>query len=303
MVIATLAGGQAAMASFPAPTAPTVRVAGVNPDYALAHATDRALGVSAIDYPAVARLAPDAVDSATAALNNRLLEDTRKAARGGARVVMWTENAAKIRAGNERAFLATAGTVARDEGIYLNVAANVYLPDAPFARDETVLLGPDGRVLWTYQKRHPIPGLESYTPGSAPVPVVDTPYGRLSTIICYDADFPATAAVDTDILLVPGGDWPQMGRTHTEMAGLRAIENGYSLVRADLNGYSAAYNSRGETLSNQDSTRPADTLWYANVPTKARSTVYRGTGDVLGWIAVLGTLAWLAAAIARPRPE
>lgn len=301
LVCAVLVGGQSAMAFFPATDSPSVRVGGVLPDNAISAATDRALGVSATDYPAVARLAPERVDDATASLNTRLLADTRAAARGGAKVVMWSENAAKVRAVNEAAFLAQAGAVAREEGIYLSLAANVYTSEPPFARDQAVLIGPDGQVRWTYRKQHPIPGLENYVAGTAPAPVITTPYGRLSTIICYDADFPADARIDTDILLVPGGDWPEIGRTHTEMSGLRAIENGYSLVRTDFNGFSAAFNGRGEVLSRRDTTSPTYTPWYADIPTRGHSTLYPLTGDVLSWIALLGTVAWLAVAVVRPR--
>ncbi|WP_089958684.1 nitrilase-related carbon-nitrogen hydrolase [Lentzea xinjiangensis] len=95
------------------------------------------------------------------------------------------------------------------------------------------MTGPDGAVLWTYQKSHPVPGLEPYRPGTGVAPVVSTPYGRLSSVICYDAHFPSMMRADADIMLVPGGDWPQIGHVHSEMAGLRAIENGYSLVRQD----------------------------------------------------------------------
>ncbi|MFC7330582.1 nitrilase-related carbon-nitrogen hydrolase [Marinactinospora rubrisoli] len=195
---------------------------------------------------------------------------------------------------------AQAARVADEEDVYLLTADLTYLPDAPHGRDETHFFGPDGRLLATYEKARPIPGLEIYEPGDGVVPVVDTPHGRIATVICFDADFPDLARIDADILLVPGGDWPEMGRTHTGMAGLRAIENGYNLVRQDFNGQSAAFDSYGRVLSTQDTTHDSG-VWYADVPTAGTGSVYRAAGDVLAWLALIGTLAITVTAAARPR--
>lgn len=58
-----------------------------------------------------------------------------------------------------------------------------------FALDQNVLIAPTGDVAWVYQKAHPVPG-EPELPGDGRGPAIDTPYGRLSNVICYDLDFP-----------------------------------------------------------------------------------------------------------------
>lgn len=300
VLAAVLVGGQARLAFAPAPSAPTVRVAGINPSGASLEAAGRLLGTAPTDLAGVSRVGVSTVRAASEVISRQLFDDTRKAAQAGAKIVFWSENAAKVRAEDEPAFLAQATAFARQWGIYLSVAANVYLPDAPYGRDQTVLVGPDGKVLWTYQKRHPIPGLESYEPGTGPAPVVETPYGRLSNVICYDADFPAMMHVAADIMLVPGGDWPEMGRIHTKMASLRAIENGYALVRQDFNGSSQAFDFQGRVLSQQDTT-PGDNLpWIVDVPTRGTSTPYRVVGDVFAWACVALTLGAIVLGAARP---
>ncbi|MBU6530427.1 nitrilase-related carbon-nitrogen hydrolase [Streptomyces mayonensis] len=300
-VAVVLVGGQAVLAFAPAATAPTVRIAGINPSAAVLDKADRMLGTAPTDLEAVAGLDPAKVRAAADAINQQLLDDTRQAARAGARIVMWSENSARVRSADEPAFLSRAGALAREEGIYLNVAANVYLPEAPYGRDQTVLFGPDGKVLWTYQKHHPIPGLEDYEAGTGPVPVVDTPYGRLSNVICFDADFPDLMHVDADIMLVPGGDWPEMGRIHTRMAGLRAMENGYALVRSDFNGSSQAFDHQGRVLSQQDTTSGDNPPWISDVPTRGTTTVYRVIGDVFAYLCAAVTLAASAFTVRRPR--
>src|SRR5207249_2262238 len=146
-----------------------------------------------------------------------LLANTRIAARAGAKIVVWSENAAVLRAKDEPALLAKASAVARQERVYIDVAVNV-----PFVKDRTHLIGPDGDILWSYDKSHPIPGMEQYAPGPGRPAVAQTPWARLANVICYDADFPGMMHAGADIMLIPGGDWPQIGRVHTlRMASLR----------------------------------------------------------------------------------
>ena len=299
LLAVVVTGGQARLAF--AASADTVRIAGINPSGASIAAAERLLGTTLNDHEAVSRVDETAVRAASDVISAQLFADTRQAVRSGAEIVVWSENAARVLAADEQGFLAEAATLARQGGIYLNVAVNVYLPDAPYGRDQTVLIGPDGAVLWTYQKRHPIPGLERYEPGVGPAPVVETPYGRLSNIICYDADFPAMMRVDADIMLVPGGDWPEMGRIHTKMASLRAIENGYALVRQDFNGSSQAFDRQGNVLSQQDTTPGDNKPWIVDVPTSGAATPYRVVGDVFALLCAGLTIVAIGLAVRAGR--
>lgn len=291
VLIVVLVGGGARLAFFPSGGA-TVSIAGISPSMTVLADAQRKIGG---DLPPNMQLVPQGdpaqVRAAFALVNGELLANTRRAAQAGAKIVFWSENAAVLLAGDEATFLAEASALARQERIYLNIAEHIYLSDAPYGRDQTRLIGPDGNLLWTYQKSHPIPGLESYIPGEGRAPVVETPYGRLANVICYDADFPAMMRADADIMLVPGGDWPEMGRVHTlMMASLRSIENGYALVRQDFNGLSAAFDRQGHVLATQDTTGPAHHIMIVDVPMRGSTTIYRSIGDVFAWLCVAGTL-------------
>ena len=91
-----------------------------------------------------------------------------------------------------------------------------------------------------------------FVPGDGKVPTVQTPYGRLSTVICFDADFPGTirqaGQAGADMLLVPGNDWRAIDPYHTQMATFRAIENGFSLVRQASNGLAMTVDYEGNVL-------------------------------------------------------
>lgn len=124
--------------------------------------------------------------------------------------------------------------------------------------------------------------------------MVRTPFGRIANVICYDADFPAlTRPIRADVLLVPGADWPQIGRVHTlMMARLRAIEAGYSLFRDDMNGLSATFDNEGHVLGAQDTTGGGDHVLTVDMPTRGAATPYARLGDLC--VAALGGLALLA---------
>jgi apolipoprotein N-acyltransferase len=251
------------------------------------------------DSVRIAAIAPNGATEPNVAVLDELFATSRVAANAGAKVVIWSENAAVLSTPDETGFLDKAAAVAREEQIYLNVADNL-----PRVHDETHLLGPGGDVLWSYRKARPIPGLEVYAPGDGKVPVVQTPHGRLANVICYDADFPALVRADADIMLVPGGDWPQMGRVHTlKMASLRAIEQGYSLVRADFNGVSAAFDHQGHVLAMLDTTGAGRHLMIVDVPVRGTTTLYRLIGDVFAWLCVAGVVLGIGKGVLRPRGE
>src|SRR5207247_2207576 len=82
--------------------------------------------------------------------------------------------------------------LARTTGTYLDLGIVMVLQQpvqSHFFLDESILIDPTGSVVWRYEKAHPTPG-EQEAPGDGNVPTVQTPYGRLATVVCYDADFP-----------------------------------------------------------------------------------------------------------------
>lgn len=232
----------------------------------------------------LARANPQTVRTAYGMVQDDLLRSTREAARSGAKVVLWSETAAPLFSeADTPALLGKVAEVARAEKIF--VVASV---GQPFARNQTYLIGPDGKPAWSYDKRHPVPLLEPVPAGDAPAPVARTPFGRLSSIICFDADFPSQARVDADIMLVPGLEWPKIGPSHTlKWVRVRAIENGYSLIRAAYFSQAAAFDRLGNVLATQDTSGPEGHIMYADLPTDGRRTIYNAVGDVLVWLSGL----------------
>ncbi|MFL6051476.1 MAG: nitrilase-related carbon-nitrogen hydrolase [Actinoallomurus sp.] len=97
-------------------------------------------------------------------------------------------------------------------------------------------LGADGRVYnagvlidetglrAAYRKAHLWNAEETcgFTPGTTPPPVVDTPYGRIGMMVCYDLEFPEwvrLAALDGAELLCGPANWPLYPRPEGERPG------------------------------------------------------------------------------------
>ncbi|GAA0334740.1 apolipoprotein N-acyltransferase [Sphingomonas oligophenolica] len=236
----------------------------------------------------------DVAHKAYAIVQDDLLASTRAAARSGAKIVLWSETAAPVlNDADKPAFVAKIGDVAREEKIYIVAAIG-----EAFARNQTIMVGPDGRQQWSYDKNHPVPIMEPVPPRANPLPSLATPFGLLSNMICFDADFPALARVRADLMLVPGFDWPELGRTHSlKMVSVRTIENGYSMLRSSAWGQSVALDRFGRILATQDTTGPEAHIMYADLPTKGAPTLYNRTGDLLIWISLAGLLAAIYAAI------
>ena len=165
--------------------------------------------------------------------------------------------------------------------------------------DEAVLVDPSGKVLWHYDKAHPVPFMEPFPPGDGVVPVVETPYGRLSTVICFDADFQGLMRVGTDLMLVPSNDELGMDPMHSQMATFRAIENGYSLVRPASNGLSLAVDYEGRVVGASDFFTTDQQVVMATLPMHGVHTIYTAIGDLFAWLSMGGLLALIGVVIVQ----
>jgi apolipoprotein N-acyltransferase len=123
--------------TFFAPSAQTVRVAGVN----AAQATyERAQNLEGDPDQAPVR-------AAFTATNNELFDASRREALAGAKIIVWPEQGGLTFDRDEAKLLASGQTLAREEHIYLEMAYEVFQP-VP-SQNKAVLIDPQGRVVWT----------------------------------------------------------------------------------------------------------------------------------------------------------
>jgi apolipoprotein N-acyltransferase len=288
VLIAVLAGGGIRLAFFP-PSASTVRVAGVSPSMAaVAHRDEILRRYSSFDE--LANAEPAVLRPALATVNDDLLAAGEREAGAGAKIIVWPEAGAGTLVDDKAGLIARAAALAQRHDVYLLVGLGVLTRRAPYMRNQAILVDPAGQVVWTYDKARPVPGMDQLSPGDGRVPSVDTPYGKLANLICFDADFPGLARQSggqgVDIMLVPSNDWREFGAVHTQKATLRAIENGYSLVRQDTEGLAQVVDFQGHVLAASDYFTTDQQTMVAYVPTQGERTIYAMVGDVFAWLSV-----------------
>ncbi|MFQ6330688.1 nitrilase-related carbon-nitrogen hydrolase [Nocardia sp. CWNU-33] len=280
-----------------APTAPSlVRVAGVSVSRA---AEERMREIDNFHAPEVLPEQKPVLRRAFAVLNDDLFARSRTEADAGARIVAWPEAAAVVLGEDFDDFLRQARDLAKDKAIYLDMGIAVILDGQPRSRDIAVLVAPDGQVLSTFDKAHPVPGLESLRPGDGIVSVSATPYGRIASVVCFDADFPRTMRTRADIMFVPANDWKGIERMHAANAVFRAVENGYNLVRETSNGIAITVDAYGTTLARTDYFSTTQQSMVVSVPTRGTWTVYGLIGDLFAWLCIAGVAGLTAMAAVR----
>lgn len=128
--------------------------------------------------------------------------------------------------------------------------------------------------------------------GDSKLRALDTPYGRLSSIICFDGDFPQllaqAGASGADVMLDPSNDWRAIDPWHTQMVSFRAIEQGFNLIRQTSQGLSAAFDYQGRRLAAMDHYQTTDYALVSQVPTRGTRTIYSRLGDWFAWVCLTG---------------
>jgi len=83
---------------------------------------------------------------------------------------------------------------------------------------------------------------------------------------------------------------------------MRAIENGFSLIRAAGQGISMMNDNRGRLLARLDYYGSDEQVLVADVPVHRSFTLYPILGDWFGWTCLLALAAMLVAAIRKSYP-
>jgi apolipoprotein N-acyltransferase len=229
--------------------------------------------------------------SRTQAIHADYLAETAVAAANGAQLVVWPEVAGIGVAEDVAALLAAGAELAQDTGIYLAIPTMTLDPNGvETGVNQIHLLDPRGEEVLTHIK-YGGNFIEGSLAGDGVLRFVDTPYGRISAVICWDTDFPSViaqaGAQDVDILLSVAADWEGIDPLHGRMATFRAVENGMAVVRQAQGGWSVMVDGYGRILSSASGLTQQQS---ALVPTAGVATLYPQVGDWVGWLSLLGFL-------------
>jgi apolipoprotein N-acyltransferase len=262
------------------------------------------------------------VSGTMAEINTDLLTRTRVQARAGAKMVTWSEYNAGVFADAEAQFLAQAQQVAREEQIYLAFPLIVLELDparrpAPerLETNKSVMITPDGEIAYQYVKHNLLTGWEANRAIQGPrqINTIDTPYGRIASVICLDMDYPSFMRLagqqGVDIVLsgaIDGTLATKGNPVHSTMASFRTIEQGFSLARAGVYGSNVAVDYQGRLLGTSGYYTAKDRTVVAHLPIEGTRTIYSQVGDIfpqacLALLALLVVYAAISAALRRSR--
>ena len=160
-----------------------------------------------------------------------------------------------------------------------------------------------GALVRSYDKEHLLPPYELiYAPGTsrtffqAPGMAAGQMWG---VAICKDLDFTEPAReygrAGVGLLLAPAWDFRLDAFWHGHIAVMRAVEDGFSLVRAARRGSLTVADDRGRVVAETASNVAPFVTLLANVPAGHDATLFQLLGDWFGWCA----MALLALVIGR----
>lgn len=278
-----------------APQAATVKVAGIGWPRGIIEPSEF-LRIVAPDLTSVER---KQIREKFGSLHDSFFERSQREVQAGAKIIVWPEANLMVLKEDEGTFLDRAGRFAREQGIFLLMGMGTLEPGAVRPVDnKAVLMNPAGEIAFSYTKITAVPGFEASVNirGEGPIPVADTPYGRLVSPICFDLDFPQiirqVGRSEADIMLVPASDWKAITQLHQLMAEFRAVENGVAMFRITRWGGSGAVDTYGHRLAAMDDFTAQDNVMVAQIPVSAGvRTIYARIGDIFAWCCVAGLLA------------
>jgi apolipoprotein N-acyltransferase len=223
----------------------------------------------------------DRLDSAVSELNDGLFLRSRDAGENGARLIVWSETAGRALGSNEDRLIARGQELARDTGAYLFMGLGVLHPGShPPLENKVVAITPSGEIAWQYRKARPIVGSEApfLPPGHNDLATLDTPYGRIGLVICHDLDFTDFVAQagrkEVELLLAPSADWAVIAELHAKMGIMRAVENGFWLLRPAYDGLSVIASPTGQVTHSAYDAQLKERVLAGPIPVMRARTLY-----------------------------
>ncbi|RIA96539.1 carbon-nitrogen hydrolase [Glomus cerebriforme] len=232
-----------------------------------------------------------------------------------AKIVLWSESAVALRNQSEyNEFLNEAYYHTYKYKFYLGLTYTI--PDDQKKKNMLTFIGNNNETLFEYQKTHPVPLVESYStvsgPGHLSLVNIQLPkkekdqpkeYNNLnvSGAICLDMDFPELLgqAAGANLVLSPAQTWSaRVGLQHLRMSSVRAIENGYWILRCDGDGASGLIDPYGRVRHVQIASNDHINMfsWEMPLVEEKIETYYASYGEFLVWavFVLLGIceLAW-----------
>jgi len=181
--------------------------------------------------------------------------------------------------------------VAAKTNTYIFISYSVLKEGEP-ARNQAVLLSPDGTFSKPYNKTHIPPG-EAYDVEGGVYPIYETPFGRVSSLICADGNYTDVSRYITQngaqLIAAPFREFQGFGEQLWQNTTFRAVENQTAMVVTGAASVAAIIDPYGRQIA-LDFNRDGSELVLVGDVTMGtgKGTVYTWLGDILGWVSLAG---------------
>ncbi|MHA1592028.1 MAG: nitrilase-related carbon-nitrogen hydrolase [Candidatus Heimdallarchaeaceae archaeon] len=230
-------------------------------------------------------------------LEDRLFNLSVEAAEGGTKIIFWSEGNGVYFEDHEEDFLNRSIAFAQTYEVYFAPAVLELHYGLQLCSNKVMMITPDGEIAFQYNKTYDwLP-----TDSDGIIPYIDTPYGRIGTVICLDMDFPLfinqAGRNDVDIMIVPAFDSAGLKEFHGRTGLFRGIENGFAIVRQVNEGASFAIDHMGNVLSYQDFFDTEKRLMFSDVPIQGVTTFYSILGDWFAYVSLTAFVGFIVVGI------
>ena len=169
------------------------------------------------------------------------------------------------------------------------IVAGVVNVDPPVKYNQARIYRPHIALL-TYDKEHMLPPFESKLKPGTSLTLMSKGASTWGIAICKDMDFTPLSRrygkFGVGLMLVPGWDFNIDRGWHGHIAIMRAVEDGFGLVRAAKNGYLTVTDNRGRVLAEARSDSALFVSLLADVPDVHDTTIYLLLGDWFAWVSL-----------------
>lgn len=243
----------------------------------------------------------------TSAVHEQYLAMTEKAIADGAKIILWPELAVTGVAEDVQATIQSGQNLAQQAGVYLAMPTFTIFPeDERLSENVLFVAGPDGDIVINHVK-YGGNILEGTVKGDANIETIQTEYGRLAGILCWDTNYPnivrQVGRQNTNILLSPSKEWAGINPMHAQMAVFRALENGTAVIRQTDEGLSIIVDGYGRRLASGQGLSDSGNYLLAEVPTSSPNTLYPMLGDIVGIISLIGLAGLVITAFMKGRQK
>ncbi|MGR9050593.1 nitrilase-related carbon-nitrogen hydrolase [Halobacillus faecis] len=217
-----------------------------------------------------------------------LMKRTTEEAEAGAKIIHHSEGTAVMDESQRTSYLRRLQGIAEQYDVYIITVPYVFTEADKKNENVLYVLDPNGEIVLEHYKYGGNFIEQTVTKGEE-IHAVDTPYGRLTGIICWDKDFPSVVnqvgEKDIDHLFIPSADWEEISPYHTIVGNFRGIENGANTVTQTVNGMSMMTDYTGQTLAKMNHFTTDHWVMRGHMPVRGTNTFYTSIGKYFGgWV-------------------